>query len=317
MRCAFLPCLSLVFCVLACGTTAAQSAPADAAAADVANDATADVDAPDAATVAVERGPKAIALDADPNGLVWADDLQTLFIADDNNNRILTWTDAAGFGQAFALPAAPSSGAGLGGMARLADGTLVVARFGFGTDGGILFVKPDGSTGKVPNLDVTRRRLGIAVDSAGTLYDSFFTKNSSGAQVGTIATFDLTGSEVQVASAGLAKPVGVAIVAGALYIDDQANGKLWRCTPPDCTTLQHIADIATPDLMTPGPAGSLFVGSHAGTVLRVQPDGTSAVLSGGFQEPHGVAYDAGHARVFVSDHDPSGAHHFLQIVPVN
>lgn len=321
-----LACILTAFSLLGCGATTTQNGATvdvnDAATADLADDVTADVAGAetagtDAFSVSVERGPKAIPVDGDPNGLVWADDVQTLFIADDDNNRILTWTDKGGFGQPIALPTAPTSGPGLGGLARLKDGTLVAPRFGMGMDGAMLFVKPDGTPGIVPGLDTMRRRLGVAIDDAGTIYDTFFTKDGTGAQTGSVATVDLAGTEVQVATAGLVKPVGIAILSGRLYISDQGTEKVWRCTPPNCATLEHVADVVTPDLMTPGPNGSLFVGSHAGTVIGLQPDGTSSVAATGLQQPHGVAYDAANKRLFVSDHDPNDANNFLQIFPVN
>ncbi len=314
-------CILAFLSLCGCGASTSQNDSAvdanDGAFADLAEDVTADAAGVDTTSANVEHGPKAIPIDGDPNGLVWADDIQTLFIADDNNNRILTWTDKGGFGTPIALPTAPASGAGLGGLARLKDGTLVAPRFGMGMDGAILFVKPNGTTGIVPALDTMRRRIGVTVDDAGVIYDTFFTKNGTGAQTGSVATLDLVGTEVQVATNGLVKPVGVAILGGKLYISDQKTEKVWRCTPPDCATLEHVADVTSPDLMVPGPNGSLFVGSHAGTVIALQPDGTSAVAATGLQEPHGVAYDAANKRLFVSDHDPNGKTNFLQIFPVN
>ena len=113
----------------------------------------------------LERGPKAIALDGDPNGLFWDAASQTLYIADDQNNRVLKWTDAEGVTLAAQLPPAPGNGPGLGDLVRMPDGTLVVVRFGGGTAGDVVFVRPDGTTGTVPGLKPERRRIGLSAET--------------------------------------------------------------------------------------------------------------------------------------------------------
>jgi hypothetical protein len=42
----------------------------------------------------IERGPAVISSLGDPNGLYWNDKTQTLYLADDDGNRILKWLDA-------------------------------------------------------------------------------------------------------------------------------------------------------------------------------------------------------------------------------
>src|SRR5262245_23956371 len=66
----------------------------------------------------VDRGPTRLPLDGDPNGLWWDASSQTLYIADDNGNRILKWTDAAGLGAASDLPPASADGPGLGQLVK-------------------------------------------------------------------------------------------------------------------------------------------------------------------------------------------------------
>ena len=65
---------------------------------------------------AVDRGPTNTPLDADPNGLYWDATSNTLYIADQEGNQILTWTDAGGFGAAIALTSAPAGQTELGGL---------------------------------------------------------------------------------------------------------------------------------------------------------------------------------------------------------
>jgi hypothetical protein len=47
-----------------------------------------------ASATPADRGPTTVTVDGDPNGLWWSDGV--LYIADDDNNRILSWTDADG-----------------------------------------------------------------------------------------------------------------------------------------------------------------------------------------------------------------------------
>ena len=58
---------------------------------------------------AVDRGPTRIDLDADPNGLFWDAASGVLYIADDNNNRILSWTEEDGVSLAAGDPIGPES----------------------------------------------------------------------------------------------------------------------------------------------------------------------------------------------------------------
>jgi hypothetical protein len=111
----------------------------------------------------VARGPTAIAVDGDSNRLFWDTDTGTLYIAADDNNRILTWTDHDGLGLGAELPPAPPDGAGLGQVVKTKDGALVVPRFGFGTSGAVVFARPDATTGTVPGLDTLRRRIGLTI----------------------------------------------------------------------------------------------------------------------------------------------------------
>src|SRR5580700_8567157 len=72
----------------------------------------------------VDRGPKNLPIDGDPEGLWWDSGKGTLFIADNDNNRVLQWTDAGGFGKPIPLPPAPACGPGLGQVIETSDDTL-------------------------------------------------------------------------------------------------------------------------------------------------------------------------------------------------
>jgi len=191
------------------------------------------------AAPAVDRGPTSIALDADPNGLFWDEAEATLYIADDNGNRILKWTDAGGVALAAELPAAPPDGPGLGQVIKTSDGTLVVTRFGFGTSGAVVFVKKDGTSGVVPGLDTTRRRLGLSVAEDGKIDDAFFV-SLNGVKLGSIAELDLAGSEVEIVT-GIKKPVGVLALGGKLVFSEQDSDTVSEASIAAPTPITVIA----------------------------------------------------------------------------
>lgn len=264
----------------------------------------------------VDRGPTAFEVDGDPNGLWWTGG--ELLLADDDNNRVLRWTDDAGLGLVGELPAAPANGAGLGQLVQTPDGTIVVTRFGFGTDGDVVTLEPDGSGSVVPRLDKERRRIGLAVADDGSLFDGwFFTRD--GAHVGAVSVLDLSGSETE-AIEGLGKPVGVLVVDDTLFVSDQDAGQVLKAPLNDPASVALFAAVDEPDLLCAGPDGSLFTGGSNGEVRRLSADGSVTTLAGGFQEVRGVAYDATNARLFLVDHDSDdsdGTTNRLQIVPVD
>lgn len=315
--------LAVALCAPACIDD--RPATADAATADapvVDSPVVTDAPAVDAGVDAgsVERGPTSVTLDGDPNGLWWDSATSTLFIADDNGNRILRWQDGAGFLSPVALPTISPELAGLGQVLRLRDGTLVVARFGGGTAGAVIAVRPDGTAANVPGLDPMRRRLGLAVAADETLYVSYFVRAAGGARVGTVARLTLNGTEAE-ALPMLQKPVGIAVVGDDLLVADQDQNRLLRAPRAGGTAPTLFATVMSPDLMTVAPDGTVFVGSTTGNVFRVSADGSSvAVFQGGFQQTRGLAYDPEHRRLFVADHDATpadGVTHRLRILPVD
>ncbi|HEX7665929.1 MAG TPA: hypothetical protein VF407_15485, partial [Polyangiaceae bacterium] len=248
----------------------------------------------------------------DPNGLWWDDASQTLFIADDDNNRLLKYTDADGITKVADFPAASPSGAGLGQIARLADGSFVITRFGYGTAGDVVIAKTDGTASLIPNLDVTKRRIGIAVASDGTIFDSYFTKGGAG-NLGAVAKLTVGGTETDVVT-GLGKPVGLTVVGSSLYISDQDVGQLFATPVASPGTATVFAQLPNADIVCPGPNGTIFSGGSDGNVRQISADGQTTVFAGGFQAARGVAYDATNKRLFVADHGSNSA---IQIRPVD
>jgi len=273
----------------------------------------------DAAAVdgGIDRGPTAIALDADANGLWWDEATDTLYLADDENNRVLAWTDSGGSRLVANLPAQTQSDPGLGQVIKTADGKLVVTRFGYGTTGDVAFINADLSTGTVPNLDPTRRRIGLTVASDGTLYDTYFVKTTT-AQIGAVARLDLTqGAEVDVVTS-LTKPVGVLASGTNLLISDQATNAVLQAPiamPSMVTSL--VPMITGPDLLCNGPGGTYFTGGSNGAIRQITLAGQYSTFAGGFLTIRGVAYDAKNKRLFAAEHDPAGLKNALRILPVN
>lgn len=291
---------------------------ADAVTADT-GEAPLDADVAVDAAVAIDRGPTRLPIEGDPNGILWDADDATLYLADDNNNRILRWTDASGFGLVAELPAAPASGPGLGQLGRTDDGTFVVTRFGGGTAGDVVYVTPDGVGHIVPGLDAQRRRIGLSVAPDGTIYTGWFVRISTGDRVGAIGTLSLTGGEPEVLT-GFVKPVGVVATEDTLYVTDQDRGQVLRVPRASLDTQEVIAELPGPDLLALGPDGSLFTGTTRGEVVRIGPTGAVTVLATGFAAVRGVAYDPAGRRLFAVDHDTDesdGVSHAVRILPID
>lgn len=276
-------------------------------------------DQPGSPQAGVERGPKVVSIDGDPNGLWWDDAEQVLYVADDSGDRILRWTDAGGFALQQDLTAGPAEGAGLGQLVRTADGTLVITRFGHGTAGAVVFVPPSSAAQDVPGLAVERRRVGLTVAADGQLYDSWFVRQASGERVGAVGALSLAGTEREIIT-GLKKPVGVLAVGDSLYVSDQDLGQILKAPLSDPAEYTVLASVPAPDLIAAGPGGSVFAGSGGGDLYRIEPNGDASVFQAGFDTVRGVAYDPTNRRVFVVNHvghEAQGVTHSIQILPVD
>jgi hypothetical protein len=269
----------------------------------------------------IDRGPSVIALDGDPNGLTIVGG--ALVIADDNGNRLLRFSDDAGVAVLADLPQATDRGPGLGQPAALPDGRVIVPRFGFGSAGDIVVVNTDGSAAVVTGLDPARRRIGATVAADGTMFIAGFVVVGDGQKLGSVWRLSIdeagAGTEVEVI-AGLQKPVGVLAVGDALFISDQERGEVLRAPLADLSaTVVVSAGLASADLLSAGPDGSLFTGSKTGQVFQISASGEASVFADGLQEVRGTAYDAENRRLFVADHDgdeSDGITHQLRVLPV-
>jgi hypothetical protein len=251
----------------------------------------------------VERGPKLLPLNISPNGIFWDTASKTLLIADDDANDVVPWTDDAGFGTPIQLSPVPGGGIGLGMVIKTqhtSPGTILVARFGFGTAGDIAVVKPDGTTTSVPGLDKTKRRIGLTETDDGRIFDTYFVAVPGG-YAGSVAEVKLTGSETDVVTT-LSKPVGVVAIGTTLFYDDQATNQIADVPTASPSQVTVFANIPGPDLLCAGPNGTVFTGGGA-EARQVSAGGQVTNVGTGFMSVRGVAYDAANKRLFIADHD--------------
>jgi sugar lactone lactonase YvrE len=254
-----------------------------------------------------------IAIDGDPNGLFWDATSSTLYIADDGNDRILQYTDAASISKVADLPGT-DTGIGLGQLVRTSDGSIYVTRFGYGTEGDVAKVAPDGTASALTGLDVTKRRIGLAVDANGILYDTYFVKQGNG-YVGAVAKLGLDGTETDIAN-NLQKPVGVLATSDTLYVDDQTLGEISKTPLASPGTLTTVASLPDADLLCAGPNGSIFSGGADGNVRQIDSSGNVTVFATGFTAARGVAYDAVNKRLFVANHVGATSSNTIEVRPV-
>jgi hypothetical protein len=287
----------------------------------------------------VNRGPTT--LNFDPNGTgepasIWWDDAhQILYVADDHNNEIWTWTDSAGF-NVFAPvqddPAADDAGDNqLDKLVQTTNGTLLVPRFGFAKYGAILYVTPDGGTGSVPNVPVTSRRIGLTVDSNGQVWGDSFVKMGT-SLVGQVNQVDLANGETPYAT-GLQKPVGLLVVNGQILVSDQNQNAILAIPTGgvgdggllDGAPYPVYASLPVPDQLALGPNGIIYTGQFLSTVdggapaiREIYPDGSVDILDAatGLTQPQDVAYDPTNKRLFVADSNGTLVRS-IRIYPIN
>jgi hypothetical protein len=304
----------------------------DAARTDAAGDSsTSTGDAGDAASDAADGGGE-ITLQFDPSGIgspdaiYWDNTKKILYIVDDENNQVWTWTDAAGFVKYATVPDNPAlDDAGrtkLNGVTELADGTLVVTRFGYGTGGAIYTIPADGGAPTtVPNVDGGGRRIEVTSDpTTGVIYsDSFM--NGAGGQAGEIETVNLD-SGITVYASGFAKTVGLLVQNGAVLVADQTNNVI-VAVPTDPTQIAAsgktltdggafpvYANVIGPDQLSAGPNGTIYTDEFLSNYEGGSPQVRQIFADGGvvipfptaqFTSLSDVAYDPSGSRLFVAD----------------
>jgi sugar lactone lactonase YvrE len=279
----------------------------------------------------IQRGPATLDFDpqgnGDPISLLWEDAKQTLYIADNRNNQLWTWTDKDSFKKLATVPNDADGGpASLGQIVKLPDGTLVVPRFGGGENGAIVHVNPEtGQSGTVPGLAADRKRVALTVGPDGQMYGGYFFNPQKKDDAGVVTKVTLTGETDLIK--GFLKPVSVLVVDNRLLVSEQArNGGVIYSFPTTGGTDQKVfAVVPSPDTITEGPGGSVFTGQFRplddGGPLQVRqafPDGGVQVVHANvdFAKPQGVAYDKSNKRLFVADSNGTTVR-TLKILPID
>jgi len=253
-----------------------------------------------AATVTKAASSATFALPVEPNGLWWDAPSATLYFASDDEHALYRWKDGR-FTIAAALPAAAGR-TGLGQLVRTPDGSTFITRFGHGADGGILIVGSDGVAKLADGLDGTRRRIGIAGDDSGALFDGYFVYDGDKHVArGGVARLSIDGrghaAESEIIG-GLVKPVGVLVVGDAIYVSDQEANTIVRATLSAPADARPFAQLTAPDLLCAGDAGAIFAAGKAGDVFRVGSDGHVTSIVAGLRPLRGIAFDAAGKRLF-------------------
>ena len=257
-----------------------------------------------------------------PATVYWDDARQTLFIADNDNNQIWKWDDASGLSK-YATTLDPggevaAGGSQVGQLIELADGTLLVARFGKpgGGFGGIAWVRPDGSSGLVAGLEENLKRLGLTQAPDGTIYGTRFAPPPAMGMppVGTVTRVELEGGET-VLSEGFGKLIGLVTIGDTLYVSDQTAGVIYAAPlanlPARAEDYALFAQLPVPDQVCVGPDGSIFSGQFQGVpnstdaiaIRQIHADGSVSkfIADPLVAKPSGVAYDPTQRRLFATD----------------
>jgi hypothetical protein len=285
----------------------------------------------------IHRGPESMNFDpsgnGDPISMYWDDAKAMLFIADNKNNQLWSWTDAAGFAKLVKIKDDPIADDGgrtnLGQIVELADGTLVVPRFGFNAVSAIVYVNPtSGASDTVPGVDPTLKRTALTRSPDNRLWGGYFAQPGDGK--GTVTMVQLDAGEVPYAG-GFEKPVGVLVVGGNLLVSEQVKlGGMIYSLPLDGGFVDGgpydvFAAVPSTDALTEGPNGSVFTGqfkplSDGGPlqIRQVWPDGgvDTPYPDAGLSKPQCVAYDKTNKRLFVCDSNGTTVR-TIKIFPVN
>lgn len=264
------------------------------------------------ATVPFEEG--------EPASVFWEPSNSTLYIADNENNQLWSWSDRDGLRKLATLPdplgALAAKSPLVGQVVRLPDGTLVVMRFGKPGGGysGIAHVNPATSrAGVVPNLEPRRKRLGLSVAPDGSLIGSYFVGGGT-AQASAVTRVHLDTGEEDYAI-GFQKITGVLVMGDRIVVADQLADALFELPlngpMPPRQPYKVLARLPRPDQLAAGPDGSVFTGQFQGgpgsseslAVRQVLKNGTVRIVAADpdITRPSGVAYDPAGRRLFVAN----------------
>ncbi len=285
----------------ACGSDTPKLVDAPASSIDAARAIDASIDAADD-----PRGPKTFPLTGGANALLWDTATQALYLTDSNADALLEFTDANGVQTVGSFPAA-TAGVSLGDLVKRADGTILTTNFGFGTQGTLFAMASNHTSSQLTGLDAARRRIGLAQDSAGVLYETYFVSAGMGMQNGGVARVTIAGSaatETEIAgvstTAGFKKLVGLVATPTAVFVSDQTQKTIFKITIPGLV-VTSVAVTPSADLLMMMPNGDLLTGGGP-AISRVTQAGVVTQLFAGFEQVRGLAYDPTGKRLFIIEH---------------
>lgn len=252
------------------------------------------------------RGPTTVNLPGSANALAWDAATRTLLFTDNNTTSLVSWSDAGGVKTVAPFPP-QTAGASLGDVVKRADGTVLTANFGFGTQGNLLSLDASQRAGAFTGLDPARRRIGLSQDASGALYTCYFTGGGNMTQTGGVARVELAGTvatETELAGpstgAGFKKVVGLVATASAIFVSDQTQKKIFKIAVPGYA-VSEVAAVPAADLLALLPSGELLTGGGP-DVLRISASGQVSAVFSGFEQVRGLAYDAELQRLFFIEH---------------
>ncbi|MGQ7848318.1 hypothetical protein ACUNV4_27720 [Granulosicoccus sp. 3-233] len=268
-------------------------------------------------------------LAADPNGIWWDAREATLYATDNDSNQILQFAEDGSLTPFASLGPVPEAGADVSQLFRDADGSFWTPRFGFGTAGTVLQIKPDRSVVAYSELDAERRRIGLTRTTEGEWLVSWFVRGGTGG-VSRLIPDTVAGTAVEIdLIVGFYKPTGIAVVGRTLYVNDQGPGELRSfdldavlgapTTVESGTVLTKFTEDESTDLMISDGDANLYFGSRAGKLFQVALDGMVTPLMSGLKQIRGVALDSAGRRLLAVEHSPdteTEGPHGIVIVPL-
>lgn len=261
---------------------------------------------------APRSAPMRIELNAQPNAIAVRPDDGALFITDDRSNGILWSSNRSDFRVYASLPAIAGQPGSLSQFVFIRPDALLVQRFGFGETGALFAISAAGEVHALSGPAADRRRLGLVSIGTGRALSSWFVKRGSEPPAGgvSLVSYDLTtyaATERDLVT-GLAKPVGMAVHDGALFVADQSQGEILRydlaellAEPAPTQSGTVFAKIENPDLLAADHTGTLYTKCGAHGFCRIAQDRTVSSLADDFKDARGVAIDEAHHLVLVVD----------------
>lgn len=244
---------------------------------------------------------------ADPNGLVYDRNEDTLYVADGDSGAVLA-IDRSRHRQLATIDSAGVVGGNrLGGIALTPDGTLYVARIGHGRAGAIFRIK-NGAVTQLEYLSPHAWHLGVIYDVAEhALYATQFRKVIAGHCDGSVVRIDLATGHVVPVIDNFQKPVGIAKLGSTLLVTDAGQRAVFRVELTTgraalCTQLVICLDRPDSIVAACGQDMALMTTYHSdtrvGSVRQLWLDGRMETIAHGDWEPRGIATDG--KRAFVS-----------------